>query len=59
MARRAHPKRQFNWRVDSSLIEWVRDESDRLECSISDIVTKAVEFWREHVEKEGDEAWKP
>jgi hypothetical protein len=59
MARKSHPKKQFNWRVDESLISWTRDESDRLECSISDIVTQAVEYWRAHLEKEGeDDTWK-
>jgi hypothetical protein len=50
MARKANPKEQFNWRVEGELLAWVRSESDRLECAMSDILKTSVEFWRDNRE---------
>jgi hypothetical protein len=55
MAHKANPKDLFNWRVRAELLQWVRDESDRRDCSMSDVITAAVKEWREtHGNQNGD-----
>lgn len=55
----AEQKYPFVWRANPEILEWTRKEAEKLRLSVAETIEAGLTFWKEYIDKEGDQAWKP